>query len=502
MATNTTRAARLALKQANDAALAVKVTASANVFRSTDDEASILTDPKDIAGEYREMVDGIETLDDAQIFAIINTVPGDDNDDAVVEARLDALKKAKPVSKEQAMAGSEPIPVVRDRVGGEIAPLSAVPSFRSEAVKYGAMLDDSDFGQHMETAAKAKEDYEGSALLITGDLERIFGEQRDENGNVTRENIIVNWPKPGTGSKKWREANPGFNGATDKYKVEDRVNGGFIEGYFSADIWDSSSKGKAIAAKITALKLMKEDKGALSPSIPKEFHHLEGDMKRIEATLKRWNSRRTNPLSRFRKAIAFIQAKAKLKEYPRIGMAYVEGDQMDKNAELNAPILLYRTEPEHKAVVSDSLSLTSFSNLKFDELGKLPEADQTMPRLMSISRRVKGAGKKPGATGQSKEGLDIRVRNVREFGTAMSEVTNYLEDTGAMGTLMGTLNKEGDDKWMLLENINDVHQQLGTLVKQYAPQWEVHLQEKRDAANAEAKAKLAALNNGKTAKAV
>lgn len=478
MATNQSRKDRL------------QSTTAANVFR--DEQGKIITDHAVIVASYAELVPIPATMDAGQVIAILNSVKGDDADDATMMARIDAIKSADPVSKEKALAGVAPIPTKHDRSGNEVAPLSAIPFYRAEAFKLGAMLDDTKFAEHMRMAAQAKEELEGSALYITGDLEEIFGEKRNDKGEVIRENLVLNWPVPGTGSRKWRDSNPGYNGPTDKYSVTDKVSGGKIEGYFTVDIWESSKEGKAICSNIAALKEMKENKGALSASTPKAFHYLEGDVKRIDGVLKRWNNRRTTPLSRFRKAIGFIQAKAKMREFPMIDMDYVELNKdgtpnIPANAQLNAPIVL--CQPNHKSKVSDTLSLSQFIGLKWDELAKLPADEQTFPRLITLSRRTP---RPKGTTVTAKPDTDIRVKSVPTFDAAMSEINNYLTDDGAKGSLYSILNGNSDTKWSILENVALLKTALIDLDDKYGPQLEQHLTEIARAKTAEAKAKLKA----------
>lgn len=457
-----------------------------NVFRdaagqpTTDADTIIAIAKKLLGADYPK-------VDDVQALAILNSVPGDDKDETVAAAREAKLKAARPVTKQQALADT----TLPNMAPKGLTPQSAVPSWRAMAVRIGSELDGTDFDSLVQVAADAKEDYEGAALLIVNTLEKRFGEIRNAKGEITRPNQMVDWPIPGSGTKKWKEKNPGANGPFDHYEF-DGADGGKHSGSVYGDILDTTKGGQIVVANIAALKAMKANNCAALPTTPKQFRDLEkGGEPAVLGMLNRWLARRRNPLGRLEKAVRFLQSKAKLSEFPKIALDFIEKD-MAQAAKMPSPFkLLSRVTKDDGAVELVShgvLSLGSFISLKFDELAKLPPDEQTAPKLIALSRRKKET---PPAAGAKAEGLTIDVHNVRQCEAAMSALINYIDNEDAIKSMYSILNRDGDDKDRILDNIDSLYSSLSMLHKKYKVQIEARQQELKTAADAEAKAKLA-----------
>lgn len=472
-----------------------------HTFRDGDTVIPV-TDDEAIGAHYRaEAAHVAPGVTNVQIAALVKTIPGDDADDVVYADRIIAVEGASPVT--HATPPDATIPTVRDVKGKEVAPLSgtmsAIPNYRRDAVKWGTMLNDTAFGKNMVKAADAKEDFEGAALLICDDLERIFGEQRDDKGKVTREGILDQWPVPGSGSKAWNENHPGWNGPTDHYEFTNSTDGTKIKGTVFGDIWDASTEGQRIHAHRMALREIVENKYAILTSTPPDLRYLDGRGEvAVKAAIKRWDARRTNPLARFKKAIAFLQAKAKLREFPLIALLQIE-DKLDIAAKMGAPFKLVplpakdatkEEDAKLRGIAFGPFSMAQIIGLRYDELAQKPAAEQTAAMLVTLSRRQKGNGaSEQGKSGASAEGLDFNIRNWKEVDGALSALSTYLDDDGNLASMYSILNGNTENKWLLLDNIQNMEQHLKAILVKYMPQITAREDERRKAANAEAIAK-------------
>lgn len=457
-------------------------TESVNTFR--DMEGEVITDRPTIAQVYRGLMedsDAAEDLTDNQIFMIVSSVPGDDSDEDTQAARVAALELSatSKAGAKEAQKTVAPIPTKTDGQGKEVAPLAATPPVRETALKYSRLLD-KDFADMMEQAADAYETVTGIPLRICENLERKFGD------------LLKEWPIPGTGTKRWMEKpeNQGYNGPVDIVYLNDDGKPRRVS--FYEDLWDGSTEGKHINAMITALKEMQAAKSTALPSTPEEFQKYSGDAKRVDAILKRWQARRTRPLNRLKVGVAFAQAKHKLAEFPLIGMELVD-PAMEDSARIVAPILLYSTDK--KTAISDPLTLGQFKNLKFDELAKLDPKEQTMPRLLSLSRRQGGQGQ--GAQASTATGIEINIKNTKVLEAALSALCTYFEDEGNNASVSRILNGNSPEKFQLMTNIFDLEPVFRKFCSQYKPQYDAYIDSQRKHGNDEAKAQLAS-GNGKS----
>lgn len=413
-------------------------------FDSEDNQVASI---EDIGAAYKLICEfeelPLKPMTDAQAGAIVMTVHGDGKDIHVKKARLDALSNAEPTTETHKDAADKPVTA---KPAG-LKALSATTPERTLAIDLGRKVGP-DMVKAWDKAIDGKDDWEGGPILLEPMVEKAWGLE-----------VIRNMPEPDSGTKKWKETHPGANGPFDHYEAN--AVGGKIKSSFFEDIFDATSIGERIATRKAQLEAVVKNQTHLEGT-PQAYLDAHPDEKALGVFGGTLTSKRSNYVRKLRMTILLIQKRLVIADsLPLVKVMFVN-EKLNKPfttsdreivSKLKLPFVLFDPASAEK---TKAFGLGTFYKFNVDEA---KEKGGSVADLWSTNKRepkVKGDTNATGATGHSKEGLDIKVTNVREFESATSALDDYFANDALMGVLHQNVMKKSAESLALLENITSL----------------------------------------------
>lgn len=382
-----------------------------------------------IAKAYRELADkDLSHLSDAQVEAIVKSVPGDGTQEDIVSARVTKLEAAQPQTHGKDELPVTPLP--KD--------MSAMSAQQKTAVELGQSMPET-MVAHIQLAAKAKEEWDGAPLMIADDIEKQWGLLR--KGKSKEEPLYMAWPEFGTGTKKWHEDNPKSNIETDHFKVARDDGKGSKDQSWYALAFDKTEPGHALVTAIMQLEALPE---TILPGTPQDFIDIKDKKDELASVLKTRKKRRENSYKRFGKAAQFCQQRYRILHEmgDKVAVSY-SSTKMETVYASPTPLVLSNLAVEPNPLTGQvipvsggGISLGSFVKYKVDEAVR---NGGTLAALTATTKRKPQTGETPatGATGESKEGKNIPTcPNPKEADAMIAGLTTMLGDTAANGAFL------------------------------------------------------------------
>lgn len=352
---------------------------------------------------------------DEAIVEIIEANPGDDDDDDVQLARVEAMGEVSPAE------GADNGGVTVEKTEAATVDVSAQDQHDQRAFTIAGKLDDA-FGKVLEGEIEAREKTKTGALRVRDELVRVFTSKG-----------LLELPFPDlpavdktTGVK---------NNNPDKYIKYVKIDGEMKKknASFWGDTFDKSSIGREYTAKINGLKAAKESK----KDAPSEFLGLSDADRGSE--MAKWTQRRTDGIALLKRAVKIEHRWHEIEEAmgDKVGIRLstipkrdikgnvvkVDGKEVRELRRTPKPIVLFSKEEEG---TGNAVSIGTF--LSFD-IAKSVQNGGALSDLLATTGRAGNNGQ-----GESETPVDGKaIKTLDELTGVLGLVASFLDDASPDG---------------------------------------------------------------------